>query len=282
MDVLRRILELGRQARPALFALAIMALPAPGHAQDSPPDWPQTGPDVDVALVLAVDISYSMDHEEQALQRDGYIAALNSPEVIEAIRKGMVGKIAVTYVEWAGTHVRHIVADWTVIEDAKSAKAFTDILERAPISRGRRTSVSGAIDVSIERLREAKFRPIRRVIDISGDGPNNDGRPVLAARADALKRGVTINGLPIILKRSFRSSFDIEELDEYYADCVIGGPGAFMNVITEREQFRAAIRSKILREVAQSTTSDATSGPGVPGRTDCLIGERLWQRNWGN
>lgn len=265
----------------ALLLTAVLLFPMSGMSQSSEIDWPNTGSDVDVALVLAVDISYSMDHEEQALQRDGYIAALGSPEVIDAIRNGMVGKIAVTYIEWAGTQTRNVVADWHIIEDAASAKAFTDILRAAPIRRGRRTSITGAIDISVEQLRAAKLRPIRRVIDISGDGPNNEGAPVTIARDRALRAGVVINGLPIILKRSgYNSSFDIENLDDYYADCVIGGPGSFMNVVTEREQFRAAIRSKILREVAQSTQSDVPAGQSQPGRTDCMLGERQWRQNW--
>lgn len=278
-----RGMPLARVAAPWASALALTALllfPIASKSQNAEIDWPNTGPDVDVALVLAVDISYSMDHEEQALQRDGYIAALSSPEVIEAIRKGMVGKIAVTYIEWAGTQTRNIVADWHLIEDTASAKAFTDILRAAPIRRGRRTSITGAIDISVEMLRAAKLRPIRRVIDISGDGPNNEGTPVTLSRDRATRAGVTINGLPIILKRGYNSAFDIDNLDEYYADCVIGGPGSFMNVITEREQFRAAIRSKILREVAQSSQSDAPSGQSQPGRTDCMVGERQWRQNW--
>lgn len=263
-----------------LLLVAFGLFPVPGISQNAEVDWPNTGPDVDVALVLAVDISYSMDHEEQALQRDGYIAALSSPEVIDAIRKGMIGKIAVTYIEWAGTQTRNVVVDWHIVEDTASAKAFTDILRAAPIRRGRRTSITGAIDISVEMLRAAKLRPIRRVIDISGDGPNNEGTPVTISRDRALRAGVIINGLPIILKRGYGSSFDIDNLDEYYADCVIGGPGSFMNVITQREQFRSAIRSKILREVAQSSQSDAPSGQSQPGRTDCMVGERQWRQNW--
>lgn len=267
--------------RSGMLAAALL-LAGAGRAQSPAPaePWPNTGTEVDVALVLAVDISYSMDLEEQSLQREGYIAALTSPIVIEAIRKGMIGKIAVTYLEWAGVATRNVVADWHVIEDARSARAFADKLQAAPIMRARRTSITGAIDHSMELLRAAKLSPLRRVIDISGDGPNNEGGPVTVSRARALGAGVTINGLPIILKRGFNSAFDIDKLDEYYADCVIGGPGSFLVVITEREQFPVAIRTKILREVAQATLSDAPSGPGKPGRTDCLLGERQWRQNW--
>ncbi len=241
--------------------------------------WPDKGADVDVALVLAVDISYSMDPDELTLQREGYVAALTSPQLIEAIRKGMVGRIGVTYLEWAGTFSQHVIADWAIIEDEKSAKAFADTIAAAPMRRARRTSISGAIDFSMRRLQEAPYRPLRRVIDISGDGPNNEGGTVTLARDKAVRRGVVINGLPIIFKRGFSSLYDVDTLDEYYEDCVIGGPGAFMIAINEREQFASAIRSKILREVAQSTQSDAGAG-GSRGRSDCLIGEKMWRRNW--
>ncbi len=267
--------------------LARSSLAQPSLAQSSPPAqsspheaWPETGTEVDVALVLAVDISYSMDMEELALQRDGYIAALTSPVVLDAIRKGMIGKIAVTYIEWAGVSTRHVIADWGIIDTEASARAFAEELRAAPIRRARRTSITGAIDFSMDQLRAAKLRPLRRVIDISGDGPNNEGGIVTIARDRALRAGVVINGLPIILKRGFNSAYDIETLDEYYADCVIGGPGSFMNVITERDQFRDAIRNKILREVAQSTLSDAPSGQSRPGRSDCTLGERQWRQNW--
>lgn len=246
----------------------------------SPPSWVETGAEVDVALVLAVDISYSMDMEEQALQRDGYIAALTSPVVLEAIRKGVIGKIAVTYLEWAGTPVRRVVADWKIIGDEASARAFADEIRSTPIQRARRTSITNAINFSMERLQVSGLRPLRRVIDISGDGPNNDGGPVTEAREWALASGVVINGLPILLNRSFSSAFDIETLDDYYEDCVIGGPGSFMEVVSDKSQFRAAIRNKILREVAQATLSDTSPVRGKPGRSDCLIGEKLWRQNW--
>jgi hypothetical protein len=263
-----------------LAGAAFGQVPAQGDPEAPPPAlWPDTGTEVDVALVLAVDISYSMDPEEQALQREGYVAALKSPEVIEAIRKGVIGKIGVTYLEWAGSFSQHVVLDWQVIDSEASARAAADAINAAPIRRARRTSIASAIDFSVARLQEAPLRPLRRVIDVSGDGPNNEGGLVTIARDKALRRGVVINGLPIILKRGFTSSYDIDGLDEYYEDCVIGGPGAFMVTITEREQFAGAIRSKILREVAQATLSDAQSGKAPP-RADCMVGEKMWRRNW--
>lgn len=241
--------------------------------------WPNSGTEVDVALVLAVDISYSMDLEELQLQRDGYIAALTSKPVLDAIRGGMIGRIGVTYIEWAGVSSRHVVADWQIIEDRASAGAFVARIRDAPIRRARRTSITTAIEFSMERLRAAELRPIRRVIDISGDGPNNEGGLVTVARDRALEAGVTINGLPIILKRGFSSPYDVSNLDDYYQNCVIGGPGAFLVTITERPQFEDAIRTKILREVAQSTLSDVSPVQAQTG-ADCLIGEQQWRRNW--
>ncbi|CAN1485034.1 vWFA domain containing protein [Rhabdaerophilaceae bacterium] len=242
-------------------------------------NFPETGPEVDVALVLAVDISFSMDLTELNLQREGYIEALTSPLVLETIRKGMIGKIAVTYVEWAGVHTRHIIADWEIIEDKASAEAFVQKLRDAPIRRARRTSISTAIDLGIDQLKAAPVRPIRRVIDISGDGPNNEGRIVTLARDHAVEAGVVINGLPIVLQRGgFRSPYDVDGLDDYYRDCVIGGPGSFMIVINERDQFAPAIKQKILREIAQSSQNDVTAP--ARGNSDCRAGEQQWQRNW--
>lgn len=267
-----------------LACLLLMAAPAAVHAQGPSAqnygrvDWPEGGAEVDVALVLAVDISYSMDLEELALQRDGYIAALTSPVVLDAIRKGMIGRIGVTYIEWAGVHTRNIIVDWKIIDSEASAKIVAAEIAAAPTRRARRTSITGAIEFSMDQLKAAKLRPLRRVIDISGDGPNNEGGTVTRARDWAVANGVVINGLPIQLKRPFVSSYDIEGLDEYYGDCVIGGPGSFMVTIQERDQFRDAIRTKILREVAQSTMSDA--GPARPGKSDCLVGERQWRQNW--
>jgi hypothetical protein len=268
---------------PALagFALALLwglALPAPARAESEPID-------VDVELVLAVDVSYSMDPEEQALQRQGYVEAFRSPVVLDAIRKGLNGKIAVTYVEWAGSQTQDIVADWQLIEDAASAESFASILASKPIRRLYRTSISGAIDFAAPLFDANGFRGIKSVIDISGDGSNNQGRLVTAARDEAVSRGITINGLPIMLNRPNYGYSDVEQLDVYYTDCVIGGPGAFVIPIRERSQFIDAIRTKILQEVAL-----AAPHPGpliVPvqasqPRVSCTIGERLWQQRMGN
>jgi hypothetical protein len=249
--------------------------------------------EVDVELVLAVDISYSMDMEEQKLQRDGYIQALTSPEVLKAIRGGLIGKIAVTYFEWAGVNTQRVVVPWQIIDGPETADAFVAKLNATPISRWSRTSVSGAILYGQELFENNGFDAARRVLDISGDGANNSGGPVPEARDRAVKSGIVINGLPIMIYNGRRSVFDMDDLDDYYTDCVIGGPGSFMIAIKERDQFVAATRTKILREVAGNP--DAVPLPGgmwimranseqeAPRKKmDCRVGEKQWEERYRN
>lgn len=256
--------------------------------------------EVDVELVLAVDISYSMDPEEQALQRQGYVEALNAPEVLDAIRKGLNGKIAVTYVEWAGTNSQEVVVEWQVIDGPESARAFTTALQDRPPRRLYRTSISSALDFAVPLFERNDYRGIKRVIDVSGDGSNNQGRPVTAARDDAVAQGITINGLPIMLNRPNMGYPDVEPLDAYYSQCVIGGPAAFVVPVRERHQFIDAVKTKILLEVATAPPQDgaarvvpASTAPAPwlqpiepaqveAPRVSCLFGERMWQQRWGN
>ena len=242
---------------------------------------PRDATDVDVELVLAVDVSYSMDPDEQALQREGYVQALTSPEFLDALRKGMHGRIAVTYFEWAGASDQKIVMPWRLIDGPAGAKAVADEIARAPYRRAYRTSISGALGFAAPLFGEG-FRGIRRVIDVSGDGANNQGAPVVPTREEVVAKGITINGLPIMLKRPAPGSIDIENLDVYYEDCVIGGPGAFMIPIKEREKFREATRAKLVLEVA-GRTPEARVVPVAADapRISCTIGERLWQDRWG-
>lgn len=242
--------------------------------------------EVDVELILAVDISYSMDPEEQALQREGYMQAITSPEIIAAIRKGVNGKIAVTYVEWAGVTSQDVVVDWHVIDDLASAEVFVGKLKGQPTRRLYRTSISGAIDFSVPLFDRNGYQGLKRVIDISGDGSNNQGRPVTQARDDAVAKGITINGLPIMLNRPNFGYPEVEHLDEYYSDCVIGGPGSFVIPIRERNQFVDAIRTKILLEIALAPPSELPARV-IPAqvekpRSSCTFGERSWQQRWGN
>jgi hypothetical protein len=241
------------------------------------------GNEVDVELVIAVDVSYSMDPEEQALQREGYAQALVSSEFLKALREGAHAKIAVTYFEWAGANDQRVIVPWRVIDGPETADSVAAEIARTPLRRASRTSVSGAILFGIGLFDSNPYRGTRRVIDVSGDGTNNMGMPVTAARDSALAKGITINGLPIMLKRPNYTTLDIEDLDIYYEDCVIGGPGAFLIPIREREQFKEATRHKLVLEIAGLTPE-----PGiVPAAADaprvsCLIGERDWQRRWGS
>jgi Protein of unknown function (DUF1194) len=258
-----------RLVTAALIALGtLVAKPAVGL----------TATEVDLALVLAVDISGSMDPDEQRLQRHGYVQAFRSPLVHQAIRDGMLGRIAIVYAEWAGSTVQHVVVPWTVIEAAAEAAAFAERLAEAPIQRGPRTSLAGAIDYGVRLLEESNTAPLRKVIDLSGDGVNNQGRSVTSARDEAVAQGITINGLPLLLKRP-SGSWDSEPLDEYFRDCVIGGPGAFMIPVREQHQFAEAIKTKILREIA-GTTPDAVIVPAQSAvRVICSTEGPFWERN---
>lgn len=259
-----------RRALSACMMAALLA-PAPTRAET----------EVDLALVLAVDISFSMDSDEQALQREGFVAALRSPMVHDAIRRGTIGKIALTYAEWAGTHDRRVVVPWTILDTPESANAFADRLAESPLRRATRTSISGAIDQGVELLAASGVTALRQVIDVSGDGPNNEGRIVTLARDEALARGITINGLPIMLKRP--GYLDISSLDAYYTDCVIGGQGAFVVPVREAEQFPAAIKTKIILEIAGvAPPRPLVQAAQASGRSDCLIGERQWRERMGN
>jgi len=241
------------------------------------------GEEVDVALVFAVDISYSMDPEEQALQKQGYVEALNSPEVLQAIRSGMTGKIAVSYFEWANAFDQRMVVPWTIIDGPESARAVTDRIVASPLRRSQRTSVSGAIAYGHKLIEAMPYRAFRKVLDVSGDGPNNNGDPVEVARDRALSAGIVINGLPIVLKRQTGYGWgDIKDLDLYYQDCVIGGPGAFMVAIVSRDQFVPATRSKILREIADLGARDVQYAQNDRRKSDCMIGERMYRERWGN
>jgi len=234
---------------------------------------------VDLELVLAVDVSLSMDMDEQRLQRDGYVQALRDPEVQKAIASGPNGRITVTYMEWAGPPSQTVVIPWTIIDGPAAARAFADQLEAAPISRARMTSISAALTFSKALLANSGARGIRRVIDVSGDGPNNAGFPVTGIRDELIADGIVINGLPIVLKRSNSwGMFDLEHLDRYYTDCVIGGTGAFMIPIREPGEFKTAARRKLLLEISGLETQARVFRTQVTETMDCSVGERQWRR----
>ena len=245
--------------------------------------WPLFGPAAaqpaaDLELVIAVDVSLSMDLDEQRLQRDGYVAALRDPEVHKAIASGPHGRIAVTYLEWAGPPTQHVVVPWTTINGPAAARAFADRLEAIPISRARMTSISAALQFSGHLFDSSGVRGLRRVIDVSGDGPNNAGAPVAPVRDELVAQGFVINGLPIMLKMA-TGFFDLADLDHYYSQCVIGGTGSFMIPIKEQSEFLIATRRKLLLEIAGQVPPARfirVTAPEEP--SDCLIGERQWRR----
>ena len=271
---------------PVAIALAAVGLAGaaslPPRVADLPGGRIAGSVDVDVELVLAVDISFSMDPDELALQREGYVEALTSPEFLTALKNGMHGRIAVTYVEWAGVIDQKIIMPWRMIDGPESARSVAAEIARAPQRRAYRTSISGALTFAAPLFEENGYRGIRRVIDVSGDGTNNQGPPVAIVRDEVIGKGVTINGLPIMLKRPNPSTLDIPDLDIYYEDCVIGGPGAFVVPTREREKFRDAIRTKLVLEVAgrQPQPRLLPAAADAP-RISCTIGERMWQQRWG-
>lgn len=236
----------------ALWLLALQAAPARAEK-------------VDLELVLAIDVSGSVDPVEARLQRRGYLQALADPAIVKAMTSGPLRKVAVTYVEWAGSHYQIVVVDWTVIRGTADARAFASKLQESPPTRERWTSISGAIEFAMQRFKVNPHKGERRVIDISGDGINNSGGPLEESRAAAIKAGITINGLPIVNDRPNPwGGPPTRDLDKYYARNVIGGRGSFIVVAKGFEAFGQAIRHKLLLELS-----------GVPGSCG-FQGGRVW------
>jgi Protein of unknown function (DUF1194) len=235
---------------------------------------------VDLELVIAVDVSLSMDLDEQRLQREGYVSAFRDPEVHKAITSGPNGRVVVTYIEWAGPPTQQVVMPWTPIDGPEAARAFADRLDAAPISRARMTSISAALQFSGRLFDSSGAKGIRRVIDVSGDGSNNAGVPVVPVRDQLVASGIVINGLPIMLKLAV-GFFDLADLDRYYSDCVIGGTGAFMIPIKLKSEFQTATRRKLLLEIAGHAPPSPfirVQAPAPEEQSDCLVGERQWRR----
>jgi hypothetical protein len=239
--------------RILLTVLALFAAPLSARAAEA----------VDLLLVLAADVSRSVDQPKFQLQRDGYSAAITDPRVMNAIMSGATRRIAVCFVEWSGAGAQKVVIDWTLLDGPDAARKFSDALVEAPRSFADRTSISGAIDFSMEMLARAPFEAPRRTIDVSGDGTHNSGRGLLAAREDALAKGVTINGLVILSERPLPWNPEHTNppggLARYFQDNVIGGPGAFVIVAENFQSFGQALISKLVAEIA------AKPGPSTTG-----------------
>lgn len=228
--------------RALILLLLILAVPARANEP------------VDLTLVLVSDVSRSVDDAEFRMQKAGYVAALNDPRVLAAIRGGAIGAIAIAYVEFAGSFEVNTVLDWRVVRDAASAQALTDALDAAPRSFWGRTSISAGIDRAMLLLTENGFETQRRVIDVAGDGTNNSGRDAATARDEAVAAGVTVNGLAIINDNPVNSNFAHVQppggLTEWYRQNVAGGPGSFVVETREFAAFGEAITRKLINEIA--------------------------------
>jgi hypothetical protein len=237
---------------------------------------------VDVQLVLAVDVSLSMSPDELEIQRHGYAAAMTDQSVVDAILDGATGRIAVAYVEWAGDTTQRVIVPWTVIASRRDAEAFADRLTDEIPQSARRTSISGGLGFSADLIAESGIKAMKRIIDISGDGPNNQGPPVEGARDRAVAQGITINGLPLMTNGGLTTAFDVPDLDVYYQRCVIGGPGAFMFPANSWEQFPEAVRRKLVMELAGGPVAKpAIVKAAAEPPYNCLIGEQIWsKRPW--
>ncbi len=269
---LSKSLRLARSlAGSTLFAFSTIPFAFAQDFGEEVPEFDQVpqevGEEVDLELVLAVDISFSVDTVEARTQRDGYIAAMSHPSVLAAIESGFLGKIAVTYVEWADAYYQNQLVRWSVVSDEESAALFAGQLAERPLNRAYYTSISHAIDFSTDLFDSNGYAGLRKVIDISGDGPHNQGRRLADARREALDKGITINGLPILNDRpqpwGIMSTPRDMQLDLYYSDYVIGGPGAFFVAAEDFEAFRSAILSKLIREIANVPASDVSKFAAV-------------------
>ena len=254
---------LSRLPAPVLATLGAVTA-GPTLAQDLP---------VDLELVLAVDVSGSMDADERQLQRSGYVEALRHPDVIAAIRAGAYGRVALAFVEWAGPAAQTVIVPWRLIDRPAAAEAAAAALSAAPSPTIRGTSISAALLFTGGLFAGNGFAGSRLAIDVSGDGPNNIGPPVAPARDATVARGIVINGLPIMLKAG--SGGLPVGLDLYYKDCVIGGPGAFMLPVREPQQLAEAIRRKLVLEISGQLPAVTNAAALVPAAaTDCLVGEK--------
>lgn len=235
--------------------------------------------EVDVELFLAVDISRSMQAFELEIQRRGYAEALASDDIWAAIQRGALQRIAVTYVEWAGAGSRREIVPWTLIDTRDDLQRIAKTIAESPVQAMRRTSISSVLGRAAFSIEANSYEGLRRVIDISGDGPNNEGLPVTEARDRATAVGITINGLPLMTYDPYGeySRWGIPDLDAYYRNCVIGGIGAFLIPVTSWEEFPAAVRRKLVLEIAGVEPERIWRAQSQT--YDCLIGERLWERN---
>jgi len=238
--------------RLAIWAIAaLLTLARPVQAENLP---------VDVSLVLSVDVSLSMAEDEAKFQRHGYVAALRDKRIIDSIRSGKYGRIAVTYIEWSAVTDQRVLVDWRIISDEDSANAFADALDKAPFKTGTTTSISAGIDFCVHRIETAPYSTTRKVLDVSGDGYSDYGRPIKQSRDAAVEAGVTINGLPVMNPRPAWRESAPPDLDKYYAENVVGGPGSFFLVVRDLKDFDEAVLRKLILEIASREQADPSKG----------------------
>ncbi len=236
---------------------------------------------VDLELVLAVDVSMSMDADEAGLQRRGYVEAFSSPEIVAAMLQSGTGRVALTYVEWAGERHAHVVVPWMLIASPDDARRFVELLKAGHPTRVDRTSISAALTVAGSLFDGNGFEGERKVIDISGDGPNNQGDPLPNIRDELVDRGVVINGLALMVNPGSQQ-LGIDNLDEYYRECVAGGFGSFVLPVREWKLFAGALRLKLFQEitgiapVVRPPLHRAAFSATDKGSFDCEVGEKIW------
>lgn len=243
--------------------------------------------EVDLELLLLVDVSRSMSAAELEIQRRGYSDALRSAPVLTALRAGLLQRVALAYVEWAGPGTQRVIVDWRTVTDRTDLDAFADVLSGTFSFQMRRTSISDALTYGAKSMADNGFAGLRRVIDISGDGPNNTGGPVTRARDAVLAQGIVINGLPLMTRDmspdGLGGRWHLDDLDIYYRDCVIGGPGAFVIPVYDWKDFSDAVMRKLVLEMVGLDVFDSTAAKVIPIQAtapyDCMIGEKIWERN---
>ena len=248
--------------RYVLPVLALLAAPAKADQ-------------VDLELLLLVDVSRSMSASELELQRQGYVEALRSDAVAAALGRALTGRMALAYVEWAGETRQRVIQDWRLIESRDDLLAVAGLLETDRTTRQSRTSITAALRFGAGYFDDNGFEGMRRVIDISGDGPNNQGGLVTAARDAVVAQGITVNGLPLMTEDG--SFMRIDDLDRYYELCVIGGPGAFVMPVTGWEDFAEAVTRKLVLEIAGAPVERVIPVQAAAAY-DCEIGEKMWRR----
>jgi hypothetical protein len=231
--------------------LVLLGAMLAGLATLPAPAQPEGPIKVDIKLVIATDVSLSINDEEEQLEREGIAEVFLDPDVVKAIKSGALGRIAVAMLDWSSPNYDRVVLDWTFVEDEASATALAEKVRTIPRTPGTRTSISGALERATLMLNESdgKIVATRKVIDVSGDGPNNDGISLQHIHDTTANNGITVNGLPIMDENA---EGYVPDLDQYYAACVVAGKGSFLVVVKKFKDFGAAMRRKLVLEISQN------------------------------